>query len=127
MKIEELFVPYELALKLKEKGYNEPCLSYYDSRGIQQIGTFDFTTIDGYKESVAALAPLYQQVVDFLREKHDIQINIEWNKFYPNTPYVWSIRPTWRDQLLQPYGYSGFSSDYYNALTRAIEEALKLI
>ena len=31
------FVPYEQALELKELGFDEPCLSFYDCKGTQQI------------------------------------------------------------------------------------------
>lgn len=30
-----LFVPYELAVKLKEKGFNEPCLAIFTNEGFR--------------------------------------------------------------------------------------------
>jgi hypothetical protein len=63
------FIPYEQALELKELGFNEPCMGYFDTRLEHQIGNFDFTEIKGYNESVSALSPLYQQAFRWFREK----------------------------------------------------------
>jgi|31_taG_2_1085359.scaffolds.fasta_scaffold04619_4 hypothetical protein len=55
------FVPYELAIKLKELGFDEPCFGYYDGGG------------NLYTEMVEVLkAPLYQQVFRFFREKYGL-------------------------------------------------------
>lgn len=128
--IKDLFVSYEIAKQLKDKGFNEVCLGWFQ---FENYGT-EVHTDKYWKEKLSGLdaeeflnAPLYQQVVDWFREKKDIQINIVWNKFYPNTPYEFEMRPTWRGEVLRPYGLSGMSATYYEALTRAIEEAIKLI
>ena len=71
------FIPYEQALELKELGFNEPCMGYFDTRLEHQIGNFDFTEIKGYNESVSALSPLYQQAFRWFREKYDIACYIE--------------------------------------------------
>ena len=41
------FILYTEALELKKLGFNEPCLSYFDSRLEHQLGNFDFTEIKG--------------------------------------------------------------------------------
>ena len=56
------FVKYEQALALKELGFDEPCLGYYDEGG------------NLYTEMVEVLkAPLYQQAFRWFREKHNLQ------------------------------------------------------
>lgn len=57
------FVSYKLALELKELGFNEPCLGWYASDGclIKEYVT--------NKLNEFTLAPLYQQVVEWLRQK----------------------------------------------------------
>ena len=67
--MEKEFVSYEQAVALKELGFNEICMGYFDVRLEHQIGNFDFTEIKGYHESVAALSPLKQQVFRWFREK----------------------------------------------------------
>ena len=63
------FVSYEQAVALKELGFNEICMGYFDVRLEHQIGNFNFTESKGYHESVAALSPLKQQVFRWFREK----------------------------------------------------------
>jgi hypothetical protein len=129
--MKHLFVPYEIARQLKDKGFDEECLAgWHKQKGEMVLMSTHIQnplTLANWHSLENTLAPLYQQVMDFFREKHGIQININWNKFYPNSPYEWTIRPTWRDQVLQPMGTSGMMTTYYDALNRAIEEALKLI
>ena len=56
--MEKEFVSYEQAVALKELGFNEICMGYFDVRLEHQIGNFDFTEIKGYHKSVSALSPL---------------------------------------------------------------------
>lgn len=56
------FVPYELAVKLKELGFDEECLSYYLNKQL----SFVYKTF--YGEVVEA--PLYQQAFRWFREKY---------------------------------------------------------
>jgi hypothetical protein len=75
--MEKEFIPYEQALALKELGFDEPCLSYFDSRLEHQIGNFDFREVSGYKESTSALSPLYQQAFRWFREKYGYDVTIK--------------------------------------------------
>lgn len=79
------FVKYEQALALKELGFDEPCIGYYDEGG------------NLYTEMVEVLkAPLYQQAFRFFREKHNLVFNfISYNIVKPGE-YHWSI--TWNDE-----------------------------
>jgi hypothetical protein len=67
------FVSYEIALKLKELGFNEPCFDNYNSIGeLWQMRLSKQSTVD-----MACLAPLYQQVFRWFREQHNWQSSIE--------------------------------------------------
>jgi len=61
--IESLFLPYEQALALKELGFDEDVLEYYNTE------TKEFC--DVMKE---IKAPLYQQAFRWFREKHDLDV-----------------------------------------------------
>ena len=95
--MEEQFVTYEIALKLKELGFNKPCLaSYYtdDERNYAKDGTYDCRQkisssidFDPFKEefdnfyinsneTYYVSAPLWQQVIDWFKEKHNMYIEI---------------------------------------------------
>lgn len=69
----ENFVSYELAVKLKEKGFNEDCYTVYNTATMRLERSL--TTWKGYKGVI--LAPTISQVLKWLREEHQIHIYIE--------------------------------------------------
>ena len=141
--MKHLFLPYEIALKLKDKRFDESCLASYKIRTYSVFKEGElYNNPPDDKNSISA--PLYQQVIDWFREKHDIiiQVDIYYNPYQLDTKlYEWSISNKannydgvienavsrigvkWQDKLeaYKLYHY------YYEALNKAIEEALKLI
>ena len=86
--MKEQFVPYEIGLKLKEKGFDEECLMcfYGDNKYGQPKDKLFIpsafgkakNSIKGHDESGEWLtAPLWQQVLTWLRDVHNIDINID--------------------------------------------------
>jgi hypothetical protein len=85
------FVSYEIALKLKELGFKEQCFSFYDiekklyaSEGYYKIG------YNVLNEEV--IAPLYQQVFRWFRNKYgiDFSINTIYSRYNENTSKKYS-------------------------------------
>lgn len=70
----EDFVPYELAKKLKEKGFDEVCYNYYEplKHCLNQIKT-PWTNKEGESYGVIT-APTIAQVLKWLREEKKISI-----------------------------------------------------
>ena len=62
------FVPHELALELKQLGFDEPCLGYYiaSTLFISNDTVYNSTDISVIK------APLFQQSFRWFREKHNL-------------------------------------------------------
>jgi hypothetical protein len=93
------FVPYELAVKLKALGFDEPCFGWFRSTLIPSNFTEYFLETEfGMNESPsdwvnsnfldkACSAPLYQQAFRWFREKYDLFTHIEKGEnpknFYP--------------------------------------------
>jgi hypothetical protein len=86
--MEKEFVSYEIALKLKELGFDEPCLTYYYNisgsirTGIE-VHIHNAWTYAGTKKLETTLAPLYQQVFTWFREKYRLEgaiyrLNFKW-------------------------------------------------
>lgn len=132
--MKHLFVSCALAIALKEKGFDEDCLAYYTNRyagknehptpihqhegsGIGADKNSDFTC-----KYFIATAPLYQQVIDWFREEQKIDI-------LPNITY--DNNGNWYYYRIHQFGifkkHSEGDFDYYIAINKAIEEALKLI
>ncbi len=60
------FLPYELALELKELGFQEECVGLYDvQKRLFNRGTYKFV-----EKETNVLAPLYQQAFRWFREKY---------------------------------------------------------
>lgn len=86
--MKEQFVPYDLAIKLKELGFDEQCFGYWTRPVILRLKNIEDVIINfEYVEFVcqsddSCLAPLWQQAFDWFRERHRllvIPINyIEW-------------------------------------------------
>lgn len=66
------FVPYELAVKLKELGFNKPCFKFYNS---DEHYSSDVENISEWYVN----APLWQQTIKFLYLGSNGKINIEIN------------------------------------------------
>lgn len=129
MKIENNFVPYELALKLKEKGFDYTCMARWD-----KIITTNPSTSEGnrklelyvrgdYYDPISwtiCNAPLFQQVTDWFREKYQCNIIITQSKH--NGCWTYNL-----EGLDDEKSYYDLYKSYKTALTIAIEEALKLI
>ena len=79
------FVPYELALKLKELGFDEPCLFLYNSTDddpkpflASPPEAMDWNTLYIEKTNKHLMsAPTFSQCFRWFREKYDIIHNID--------------------------------------------------
>ena len=87
--MENQFVTYELAVKLKGFGFDKNCFSYYrcDEKFITLTNYHD-----NHNDSESRVsAPLWQQAFDWFREKHNLHglnsclINSEWSIVIDNT------------------------------------------
>lgn len=126
--IRNLFLPYNLALLAKEKGFDEECFGWFQPTNGYNTVQVSWNNETPHKNSYFNIddpeartiaAPLYQQIIDWFREEHNIVIEIsEWSK-----KYSCKIKPFGKSVLLQ---YEKFD-EYYEALNIIIEEAFKLI
>lgn len=131
--MEKEFVSYEQAVALKELGFNEICMGYFDVRLEHQIGNFNFTEIKGYYESVSALSPLKQQVFRWFRDKHrlnSIVFNDDGDVEYGNLRFNYEIRSitysfddilTYYDSYVGSYFYKTYEEAENASLNRLIE------
>lgn len=72
--MEKEFVPYELAVKLKELGFNEPCFAYYRIfDGYPKEYTFGyFDEPKRYESNIMVFAPTFSQAFRWFREKYNL-------------------------------------------------------
>lgn len=126
--MKNLFLPYNLALLAKEKGFDEPCLAYFFRGYVFNLCSNPMTNTECHKEystgkktmnsnpnndlQKTIVTPLYQQITDWFREKHGIQF----------AEFPWKIGNPVRYGLHRNGEFlGGFELD------KAIETAFKLI
>ena len=69
--MEKEFVTYELALRMKQLGFDEPCLMQYNKSGLVEniYGSFKNSY---FNHDDQVTAPLYQQAFRWFREKYGL-------------------------------------------------------
>jgi hypothetical protein len=101
--MKEQFVTYEIALALKELGFDKPCFATYKKNACHSKTPFEYDIDFHTKVEMSSgvipknsdyindwvSAPIYQQVIDWFIEKHDI--NIEVRKNYPKHQYFYTV------------------------------------
>lgn len=128
--MKELFVPFELAKKLNKKGYNVKYLAFYaiENYSVFKKGELYFT--GGKLSDNQVIAPLYQQVVDWFREKHSIDVYAKRKLLKPHSSFIGIVNDS-ENKVYECYpnidrGVYEMGT-YYESLDKAIEEALRLI
>jgi hypothetical protein len=67
--MEKEFVPYELALRMKQLGFDEPCFGFHSKiHGLMMVKTSGSSSL--YKDAGECLAPTYSQAFRWFREKY---------------------------------------------------------
>lgn len=87
------FVPYTLALKLKELGFDEECIAAYFSPDLRFIDEFSSVFLEKNSkfcvEDKYCAAPLWQQAFEWMREKYNLHPHI---CYFENTnSWHWDI------------------------------------
>lgn len=121
--MKHLFLPYELSVIAKEKGFNEDCLAVYNCSKDYKLCSENWNdatyTITNEKyadisENIQyswVTAPLYQQILKWLRVNHNIKIVLDAESDC-ECYYLYCDK-----KMQSKYGY----------IENAVESALKLI
>lgn len=128
--IRKQFATYEIALKLKELGFDEVCLAVYFKNKFQLVKGFNINNVDLHvaNEFGGILAPLWQQVIDWFREKYNLCIEIQCPQREFDF-YSWTIHEPLgiNDEEYNCKTYEdGFTNNYYKSREQAILKAIEL-
>lgn len=128
--MQNLFVPYPLAKLLKEKGFDEPCLMVYYGEGtglaetgqpmdklylpsgfgkMQNSHLRNLPKMEIYLKGQVT-APLYQQVIDWFRDKQ--QIKIFESQYFSDLGVIWYVK-----QYQDSVKFYGIEKAFTHALT----------
>ena len=130
--ITEDYVSFETAKLLKEKGFDEKCISVYHDGELQLVSSLGLFCSMGYDEQILTYtnseckwspimisAPTLQMAMKWLREVHKIAINIGWSDVFEEN-YQW-----WCIILNQNTGEILRESEYHKTYEEACEMAIK--
>ena len=125
--ITEDYVSFETAKLLKEKGFNEDCYGYY-------FGTPEYLTFGDYKQRNLELhpdsysAPTIQMAMKWLREVHNIHINIDihWLQFANTNGWIYTIEKLFENgvEYIESKGDEN-DKHFYSTYEEACEVAIK--
>ena len=127
--MKNLFVPYDIALKLKEKDFKERCIVRFKNETESKVEIGDVET--GFSNYISdCVAPTYTQVIEWFDIKK-ILIEIKIDKVsFPKYYFEINKYDNEQDSYIQLYSINPEEKYYYNrrqALNNAIIEALNLI
>lgn len=129
--MQEQFCSYAIALKLKELGFDEKCLGYYNNKELN----YGFSGKLGYKYEVftwkakkeVVLAPLWQQAIGWLMREKGLFITFT---CYAPESYKYSIHPTKNADYISRSFFDRHIYDniegYYYSREQAILKAIEL-
>lgn len=140
--MENNFATYEISKECKELGFNEHCFAYFNHK--KQFHLHDnplafytknesvsswCASIFATKESKlnACSAPLWQQVIDFIREEYNFHITLLLAHDEDSIWYDWHVSKIEQSYDYTPIVSSENGADYKEAREQAILEAIKLI
>ena len=74
--MEKHFATYNQALALKELGFNEPCLGFYDDQYNKDNSFYINDSFNQNKRLIYTSAPLKSQVFEWFRKEHKLRANV---------------------------------------------------
>ena len=125
--MEKEFVPYALAVELKELGFDEPCLSCYDEEK-----TFEYDAIPNNQNLLQGFvsSPTFSQAFRWFREKHNLMFQIYYLRNGNHSVIIHKTTPEYMDivdQLQLSSGCVGEVVDCYSYEQAELECLKKLI
>ena len=122
--MEKEFVPYEQALELKELGFNEPCLGYWNIDPYLPKPTLNM--VRPFDHEWCVPAPLYQQAFKFFREKYGCSHNITKTIGGEYIPYVNGYELNLDDNCEEVVGFKWIYKTYEEAELACLKKLIEI-
>ena len=117
------FIPYEQALELKELGYDEECLAWYNNRDIfiQESNNNRFITLQKN-----CSAPLYQQAFRWFREKYNLLADVTIDANRRNDIKRWMYSVVYLDKNTYSHSKETYST-YEEAELACLKKLIEIV
>jgi hypothetical protein len=114
------FVPFELAVKLKQIGFDEPCLDFYDDN--QEL-FYNHENKEKIHIGDSVKAPLFQQAFRWFRENYRLSVFIQdWLDDYDGEIVEWTIG---EDRII--YEITNRTDTYEEAELACLDKLIELV
>ena len=139
--MEKEFVPYELAVKLKELGFDEPCFGWYENNELVTLleciypeDRLEFIKVGEISKRISA--PTYSQAFRWFRKKYQIFPEVltdcttepkfvyTYNTFYGNPKDLTEQEWGWENNIGQ---YSEIYRTYEEAELACLDKILEIV
>lgn len=131
--MEKQFVTYKIALELKKLGFNEKCFAHYITSEGWKLDCTEGSLCykdkpSNVQDEYSVLAPLWQQVIDWFREKKGIYIEIT---SWTTTDIMFDVSVkrvvdyNWKELFEDYYWTNDYSEARDQAILRAVEVCQK--
>lgn len=123
--IEDNFVTYEQALKIKELGFNEPCMKEFHFQELlnnstgEELRNSELTELYGEQDIISA--PLWQQVFAWFREEYEMYYTIEGSKKYGFAFCIYSENEDIEEEVSLAY------QSYQEAQLACLDKLIKIV
>ncbi len=116
------FIPYNLALELKELGFDEPCFGYWK---MSDLLIEEKTRTDGYTHAdQLCSAPLYQQAFRFFHNKYRLHIGFS-KRISRNNEDYWASDIHFIDTYIPQH--TVFADTYEEAELVCLEKLIEIV
>lgn len=126
--MKEQFCTYEIALKLKKLGFDEECFAHFRTDEYHDLMHNCENCMDGdfiIEYNLDIKAPLWQQAVDWFREKHDLSIDVYTISGFSTPYYSWDIIS--KNNIYEINHFKiGSNKSFYKMRKEAILKAIEL-
>ena len=125
--LEKEFVPYEQALALKELGFDEPCLAFYNHQSILiMMAQENEEEVSTWKNSYVPLgkqyaAPTFSQAFRWFREKYQIDSKIERDNSLQDLPKQYCYIIDDEDGFEESINFNSYEEAELGCLIKLIE------
>ncbi len=128
--MEKEFIPYELALALKELGFDEPCCQAYHTNGENELSAFysNPNIVDEWLKKLPLIkAPLFQQAFRWFREKYNLDSEIYMNHELGVKFQTYLILQLEHAVITHKSGYTGRFGTYEEAELECLKKLIEIV
>jgi hypothetical protein len=123
--MEKEFVPYELALKIKQLGFDEPCFAYYDVIKVE-LDTISSEVCERLcKHNTHIKAPTFSQAFRWFRENHNLHAE-PYTVDMGAIEYCFQIRDLYSEKYIYD-NFVGAGGSYHGTFDTPEEAELKCL